>query len=300
MAGLSIDGVLILDKPSGPTSHDVVSGVRRVYQTRSVGHAGTLDPMATGVLVVLLGEATKLSSHLTRENKSYRATVRFGKSTHTLDAEGEVERAVELVDDWVERNRELIEAALVHERARTEQVPPSVSAIQVGGERAHRAARRGEPLELEPRAVSVERIDLVEARGLDVTLELDVGKGYYVRSLARDLGEALGVPAHLAVLRRIASGAFRVESAHVWPLALPVPLLSLEDAARIALPIAELANEVGVKKTRAGQPLALDDFRVPPVEAGVSAWLSPTGRLIALGEMRDGKPMVVRGFKPET
>lgn len=299
MAGLTVDGVLILDKPSGPTSHDVVSGVRRVYQTRSVGHAGTLDPMATGVLVVLLGEATKLSSYLTRDDKSYRATVSFGKSTHTLDAEGEVDRSLDLPEDWAEQNLPRIETALVAERARTEQIPPSVSAIQVGGERAHRAARRGEPLVLEARPVFVERLRLLEARGREVTLELDVQKGYYVRSLARDLGEALGVPAHLSVLRRLSSGAFRLDSAHAWPLAAPVPLLSLENAARIALPIAELAGDASVKKTRAGQPLALDDFRVAPVDAGVSGWLSPAGRLIALGEMRDGKPTVVRGFKPE-
>jgi tRNA pseudouridine55 synthase len=296
VAGLS-DGVLILDKPSGPTSHDVVSGVRRVYQTRSVGHAGTLDPMATGVLVVLLGEATKLSSYLTQAQKSYRATITFGRSTDTLDAEGETEQVVELASDWLEQNRERIEPALDRERARIEQVPPVVSAIQVGGERAHRAARRGAPPVLDPRAVHVDRLDELAVTGNELTLELDVSKGYYVRSLARDLGESIGMPAHLSALRRIASGAFRIEAAHVWPLAAPVPLLPLEDAARLALPVAELL-EAAVKRTRSGQPLGVGDFTVPPADAGVSAWMSPEGRLVALGETRDGTPTVVRGFKP--
>lgn len=297
MAGLSLDGVLLLDKPSGPTSHDVVSGVRRVYQTRSVGHAGTLDPMATGVLVVLLGEATKLSSYLTSANKGYRATVTFGRSTNTLDAEGETEHVVELASDWLEQNRERVAPALVRERARIEQVPPVVSAIQVGGERAHRAARRGAPPVLEPRQVRVDRIEELERKGNDLTLELDVSKGYYVRALARDLGETLGVPAHLSALRRLASGAFRIEAAHSWPFREPVPLLPLEDAARLALPVAQLL-EGAVKRTRAGQPLVVGDFSAPPVDAGVSAWMTPGGQLVALGEMRDGTPMVVRGFKP--
>jgi tRNA pseudouridine55 synthase len=296
VAGLS-DGVLLLDKPSGPTSHDVVSGVRRVYQTRSVGHAGTLDPMATGVLVLLLGEATKLSSYLTQAKKSYRATISFGRSTDTLDAEGRTERVVELASDWLEQNHERVEPALVRERARTEQVPPVVSAIQVGGERAHRATRRGEPPVLAPRAVHVDRMEQLELGGNALTLELDVSKGYYVRSLARDLGEALGMPAHLSALRRTASGAFRIEAAHTWPLASPVPLLSLEDAARFSLPVAEL-SEGAVKRTRRGQPLVVGDFTVSPSEVSVSAWMSPEGRLVALGEMRDGTPTVVRGFKP--
>jgi tRNA pseudouridine55 synthase len=296
VAGLSLDGVLVLDKPSGPTSHDVVSGVRRLYGTRSVGHAGTLDPLATGVLVVLLGEATKLSAYLTRERKSYRATITFGRSTHTLDAAGTTDAEVELPADWLDQNLALVEPALDRERARREQVPPVVSAIQVGGERAHRAARRGAPPVLEPRRVQVDRIDRLAVRGLELEVELTVSKGYYVRALARDLGETLGVPAHLSQLRRLASGAFSLAEALPWPLAEPRPLLSLADAARRALSSAVLREE-SVRRTRDGKLLSRDDFTTPPAAGDVSAWFDPEGRLIALGEMRDGVPTVARGFK---
>jgi tRNA pseudouridine55 synthase len=291
---MSIDGVLVLDKPSGPTSHDIVSGVRRLYGTRSVGHAGTLDPMATGVLVLLLGEACKLSPYLTSADKSYRAVVAFGRSTDSLDATGRTLEERELPSGFPERAR--LESALDVERVRLEQTPPVLSAIQVGGVRAHRAARRGEPPVLEPRPVRVRRLELMELGSSTATLELEVSKGYYVRALARDLGITLGAPAHLAELRRTASGAFRVEEAVKWPLSAPAPLATLEDAARRALPMAELAPS-GESRARMGQALSPSDFVKAPEAGSVCAWLSPSGRLVALGEQRGDELRVVRGFR---
>ncbi len=257
------NGVLVVDKPRGPTSHDIVSKLRRAYGTRQVGHAGTLDPMATGVLVTMLGEATKLSGYLTLSEKSYRAEVELGIGTDTLDAEGTVTERVQLAEDWLSAER--LERALAVERARTEQVPPAFSAIHVDGERAHEKSRRGEAVQLPPRAVRVIALDARTVTGRRVELELTVSKGYYVRSLARDLGQALGVPSHLAALRRTASGRFTLQDAVAWPLAEPPPQpIELADAARRALPCAIL-TEAGAARARLGQKLADRAF---PRDAG--------------------------------
>ncbi|HMJ14672.1 MAG TPA: tRNA pseudouridine(55) synthase TruB, partial [Polyangiaceae bacterium] len=198
MVRLSLDGVLVVDKPEGPTSHTVVAEARRLYGTRAVGHAGTLDPMASGVLVLVFGEATKLSGYLTQQSKRYSARVRLGRSTSTDDAWGEVveERPIGEV------NRDALEATLAKERARTEQVPPPVSAIKVCGQRAYRLARAGREPELEARTVCIHSLELLGFDGETIELELHVSKGYYVRALARDLGQSLGLPAHLSGLRR--------------------------------------------------------------------------------------------------
>jgi tRNA pseudouridine55 synthase len=290
-------GILVVDKPSGPTSHDVVARARRLWGTRSVGHAGTLDPLATGVLVLMFGEACKLSQYLTAADKAYLAEVRFGRSTDTLDAAGLDVEIRKLATGWLDRSAFAL--ALDAERARTEQIPPMVSAIQVGGERAHRAARRGAPLELAPRAV---RVSLLQATELDeerASLELRVSKGYYVRALARDLGAALGVPAHLAGLRRTASGRFTLADATAWPPVEPVPLLPLADAARRALPQATL-SERGVARARRGQRLEQDDFERAPEADDAGAWFGESGELVAIGagNAADGY-RVVRGFTAE-
>ena len=289
-----MDGVLVVDKPSGPTSHDVVARARRLYGTREVGHAGTLDPMASGVLVLMFGQACKLSQYLTALAKRYRAEVSFGRSTDSLDALGVTVDERALAPGWLDRG--VLEQAISAERARSEQVPPAISAIQVGGQRAYRAARRGEPLELAPRAVLTHELSLLEASDERVVLELEVSKGYYVRSLARDLGAALGVPAHLAQLRRLASGAFTLDGAAAWPLDAPVPLVPTALAATRVLPPVTL-TEGGVAHARAGRALAAEHFVVEP-EAGVCAWLSTTGDLIALGQREPtGEHRVVRGFQ---
>jgi tRNA pseudouridine55 synthase len=287
-------GVLVVDKPGGMTSHDVVQRLRRLLGTRRVGHAGTLDPMATGVLVALAGEATKLGAHLTLHDKRYVARVAFGRATDTLDAEGETTAAAE-VPAWL---RDELRAgltgrlgeALALELARTEQVPPAFSAIQVDGRRSYDRARAGEDVSLPPRAVAVHAIRLVGAAAPDppeepwADLDLHVGKGYYVRSLARDLGERLGVPAHLAALRRTASGPFTLDAAvrlDAGGDALRAALIPTATAAALALPATTLTAE-GVLRARRGQRLSPDDFAsLPP--PGEGAWLGPDGRLVAFG-----------------
>lgn len=294
---MTIHGVLVVHKRPGPTSHDVVGQARRLFGTRAVGHAGTLDPMASGVLVLLVGEATKLSSYLTLDDKEYRATIVFGRSTDTLDALGRTvdERALDA--GWL--TRDALDAALAAEGARTEQVPPDFSAISVDGKRAHRLARSGKPVVLASRLVAVRRLDLIAHSDREVVCDVAVSKGYYVRAFARDLGAALGVPAHLGALERRASGPFRLDEAHAWPPDRPPPLLSLRDIARRSLRPATLTDD-GAARARLGQPLTAEHFSVPPRDAAVVAWLDSAGRLLALGEPNDaGGYRVVRGFTAE-
>ncbi len=263
----AIHGVLVVDKPRGPTSHDVVAAVRRHFGTRRVGHAGTLDPMATGVLVVLLGEATKLSAHLTRDVKRYVARVSFGAATDTLDAEGRIVRVKTLEPGWL--TKDALEAALHYELERTLQIPPVVSAIKVAGRSAHERARRGEEIHLAPREVELHEatVRAWDDQGLEV--ELLVSKGYYVRAFARDLGEALGVPAHLAALRRTASGPFVDGEALPFPLAENAAPTPLYDVVKRALVTCTLTEE-GATRAKDGKQLRPDDLAehaFPPQEA---------------------------------
>lgn len=216
-------GVLPLDKPRGPTSHDVVARVRRVLDIRRVGHTGTLDPFASGLLLLCLGPATRLSEYLTGLDKSYRATVRLGVRTTTLDPEGDV---LEERDGWSELDEGRIEEALAGLRGVTLQRPPVFSAKKVAGEPAHRRARRGEAVELRPVEVRVDELTLAGMELPDLRLEVRCSSGTYVRALARDLGEALGTGAHLTALRRTAVGRFRVEDA--VPLDDLTPAVALE------------------------------------------------------------------------
>jgi len=254
----SVHGVLVLDKPLGPTSHDVVSRLRRVFGTRRVGHAGTLDPMATGVLVVLFGEATKLSSVLTVESKEYEAVVEFGKATDSLDAQGKVTRAQELASGWLERPA--LGRALEVELLRELQLPPLVSAIKIGGERAYALARAGNAPELSPRDVHVHGLELLEVGERSVRVRLAVSKGYYVRAFARDLGAGLGVPAHLSSLRRLRSGAFALGEAVAFPPSADAPLLSLAAAVRRSLPLVEV-NAEGALRIAQGKLIRPEDIQ---------------------------------------
>jgi tRNA pseudouridine55 synthase len=291
MVRVKPSGVLVVDKPSGKTSHDIVAEARRHFGTRAVGHAGTLDPMASGVLLLLFGEATKLSGYLTADDKRYRAKVSFGRSTDTLDAEGATTEERPLSPGWL--SAEKLEAALVRERARREQVPPAYSAIKVAGERAHRLSRQGKPPELPPREVAVQELSVESFDDLGVTLVLTVSKGYFVRSLARDLCETLGVPGHLSELRRLSSGRFLLEEATAWPPA-EVKWLSISEAATRSLPSVELEARA-VIRARQGKPLSASDFVARP-GAGLSAWLRE-GKLVAIGqEVAPGVFRVVRGF----
>ncbi|MFO0560501.1 MAG: tRNA pseudouridine(55) synthase TruB [Polyangiales bacterium] len=202
-------GVLVVDKPAGCTSHDVVGWARRVFATREVGHAGTLDPGATGVLVVLIGEATKLSNWVTSEDKSYECELCWGAETDTLDADGTVTRTTDAATpdaDAIEREARAMLGA-------QQQIPPAVSAIKVGGVAAHERVRRGESVELAAREVELRSVRLLECSGDRARFELEVSKGFYVRSFARDLAARLSTLAHLTALRRTRSGVFSVEEA---------------------------------------------------------------------------------------
>jgi tRNA pseudouridine55 synthase len=293
-------GVWLVDKPPVLTSHDAVARARRLLRTRQIGHAGTLDPMATGLLVLLVGEATKLSPFLSMERKRYRADVCLGVATDSLDADGVILVDAPLPEALLAElargeGSGLLARALEAERARQEQVPPVVSAIHVDGERAHARARRGEEVSLPPRPVRVFSLELLAVElspRVVIRVELEVEKGYYVRSFGRDLGAALGVPAHLSALRRLSSGGF--DLAEATPLEPPARLLSLEEAARRALPGAAL-SERGARRARQGQALEADDFLdTPPGE--LAAWFEGE-RLLAVGEPREGRFRVLRGFR---
>lgn len=307
-----VHGVLVVDKPRGPTSHDVVARMRRALGTRRVGHAGTLDPMASGVLVVLAGEATKLAPYLTAEDKRYVARVALGTGTDTLDAEGQVSET-QPIPGWLREEIAALEgdpaglerapriaAALAAERERRAQVPPAHSAIKVGGQRSYALARAGQEVDLAARPVEVRALGLRAAAwsagAPEIEVELLVSKGYYVRSLGRDLGAHLGLPAHLTALRRTASGAFTIDRAarlteeRASGEALLRALIPLEQAAALGLPTARLTEE-GAQRARQGKPMRLADFtEPPPVVAGESeaaaAWLGPDGQLVAVGRAR--------------
>ena len=286
-------GVLVIDKPRGPTSHDVVARVRRALKTREVGHAGTLDPMATGVLVVAVGEATKLVPWLTAHEKAYRTTIRLGVATSSLDAEGTVVESVAVPDDAFDR----LEEALAAERARSEQIPPAVSAIKIDGVAAHARVRRGETLELPPRAVAVHDLTVLGVRreAHEIDLEIRCAKGYYVRSLARDLAERLGTVGHLTMLRRTASGPFGLDEA----VALDAPdlaehLLPLTRAAARTLGTVTLTDE-GAIRAGHGKKLFAEHF-VEGLLDGPRAWIHGE-RLVAVGQRVGDLAEVVRGFR---
>jgi tRNA pseudouridine55 synthase len=201
------DGILNLDKPRGPTSHDVVARIRRLTGVRRVGHAGTLDPLATGVLLVCIGKATRVSEYLMAGEKVYRARVQLGITTDTYDAEGQVVASVDPGDI----RRAEVKQALARFRGTIEQVPPMYSALKHKGQSLHRLARQGVEVEREPRRVEISRLALTQWEPPECTLELTCSPGTYVRALAHDLGQALGCGAHLTSLVRLASGRFHLE-----------------------------------------------------------------------------------------
>jgi len=291
-----LSGVAVVDKPRGLTSHTVVAQARRLFGRKDIGHAGTLDPMATGVLLVLVGQATKLSGYLTADSKRYAAEITFGRATDTLDAEGQTTEEAPVTAEQLSLER--VTSALGAELARSEQVPPAVSAIKVNGERAYALARKGNAPELPPRRVQVMELRVIELLPPVLRCELFVSKGYYVRSLARDLGQHLGAPAHLSGLRRLASGPFTLEHATAWPALQPPPLLGLAEAAASVLPACRLKEEA-VLRARQGKLLAPDDFSELPQGAELGAWLTPGGELVALGSTT-GELKVVRGFNSES
>jgi tRNA pseudouridine55 synthase len=264
-------GLVVVDKPGGMTSHDVVSRVRRLSGTRKVGHAGTLDPMATGVLVLALNRATRLLGHLTLEDKRYDATIRLGVTTSTDDAEGEVlesRSTGDLTEDSVRR-------ALSSFVGPIDQVPSAVSAVKVGGKRAYDRVRAGETVELPSRRIVIHALEVTELDLPDVRVSVHCSSGTYVRAIARDVGEALGVGGHLTALRRTAVGPFTLDhAASLDDLAEHFTMTPIADAARTCFPARDL-DERRAAHVRVGHVLDL------PLEE-TTALFAPGGEFLAL------------------
>jgi tRNA pseudouridine55 synthase len=286
--GAPLDGVLVIDKPQGPTSHDVVAAVRRALGVSRVGHAGTLDPMATGVLPLLLGRATRLAQFLSAARKTYVAAVRFGGATDTDDASGapvDSAPASGIVPDF-----ERLRAALEGFTGDLLQRPPAFSAKKVQGRRSYDLARRGQAVELPPAAVTVHALALDALTGDTATLRITSSAGFYVRALARDLGTALGTGAHLAALRRLASGEFTIESAMPLAEALADPAA----ARRAVRPLHDLLSDHPVVRlTRAEVEAVRHGRDVAPaapadggLDTGAVRLLAPDGALVAIARMR--------------
>lgn len=277
----SFGGLVVVDKPAGWTSHDVVARVRRLAGTRKVGHAGTLDPMATGVLVLGVGRATRLLGYLQLADKEYDATIRLGESTVTDDAEGELIATA----DASHLTAEQIRAAMVPLTGDIEQVPTAVSAIKVDGKRSYARVRAGEDVELAARPVTVSAFEARDIRlgtAVDVDVHVACSTGTYVRALARDLGAALGVGGHLTMLRRTRVGGFGLgDTATLEQLASEFRLVPLTEAARAAFPTLTV-DEATAQIVRHGRKLEGFDLG----RTGVVALFAPDGEFLALYEQK--------------
>lgn len=285
--GRDIHGWIVVDKPAGMTSTAVVNKVRWALDAKKAGHAGTLDPEATGILAVALGEATKTVPYITDAMKAYTFTIRLGQATNTDDAEGEVTDTSDLRPDEA-----AIKAALPAFLGDIEQVPPQYSAVKIDGERAYKRARDGEVMEIAARPLFVESLTLLDRPDADhVELELVCGKGGYVRSIARDLGAALGCFAHVVHLRRIWSGPFTLPKAVSWDVieteaktdALLDRVLPME-VGLYDLPQAPATAE-GAHKLRNGNPGTV----LASLDYGEEAWASLDGQAVAVGIYRGGQ-----------
>lgn len=275
------DGLVVVDKPTGWTSHDVVAKIRKLAGTRRVGHAGTLDPMATGVLVLGVGRATKLLGHLALSDKAYDATIRLGATTVTDDAEGEVTDDVDAsgVTDAQ------IAAGMADLTGEIHQVPSAVSAIKVDGVRSYSRVRAGEQVELKARPVSVRRFEVMAIRRegpyIDIDTAVECSSGTYVRALARDLGASLGVGGHLTTLRRTRVGPYDLTSARTLDqLATAFAVLPLADAAAAAFPRMDVDGDTA-RRVAHGVPLPATGLGPGPV-----AVFGPGGELLSLVEDR--------------
>jgi tRNA pseudouridine55 synthase len=280
------DGLLVVDKPAAWTSHDVVGKVRRLAGTRKVGHAGTLDPMATGVLVVGIGRATRLLGHLSLTDKEYDATIRLGITTVTDDADGDVveQRDASGVGDVTDAM-----AALTGD---IEQVPSAVSAVKVDGVRSYARVRAGEDVKLTARRVTVSQFELLGRRGDELDVHVVCTSGTYVRALARDLGRSLGVGGHLTALRRTRVGPFDLGQARTLEhLAEELTVVPLNDAVAAAFPRRELTADEAIA-------LSFGKKLEPTGTAGTYGAFAPDGRCIALVEDSDGVARSTVVFAP--
>ncbi|RDV43279.1 tRNA pseudouridine(55) synthase TruB [Leifsonia sp. ku-ls] len=290
-------GLLLIDKPAGLTSHDVVARVRKAAGTRKVGHAGTLDPMATGLLIVGLNSSTRLLTYIVGADKEYLATIRLGAASTTDDAEGELlEAASPSALDGV--TAEAIASGIADLTGEIEQVPSSVSAIKVDGKRAYARVRAGEQVELKRRAVTVAEFELLDTRREPDAIDLDVrvvcSSGTYIRSLARDLGAGLGVGGHLTALRRTRVGAFTVQDAHdlatLDPAAALVPAV---DAATRLFERLDLTEQQAIDLTH-GRRIHVADREGPGGEP--VAAVAPNGALVGLVEFRGKEARTLVNF----
>jgi tRNA pseudouridine55 synthase len=292
------DGLVIVDKPGGLTSHDVVARIRRLAGTRRVGHAGTLDPMATGVLVVGVEKATRLLGYLTLTQKQYDATIRLGQSTSTDDAEGEVTFTASAKDvSAAALTKHELAKAVAELTGEIQQVPPAVSAIKVDGQRAYKLTRAGAAPELKPRPVTVYEFTVTDVRPagdlLDVDATVRCSSGTYIRALARDLGHNLGTGGHLTALRRTRVGGYGLDAAQTLDqLAERFEVMPLAEAAAAAFPRRDLSADEARRLAHGGRLLA-----GPPGTgtASPTAAFAPDGSLVALLAEQDGqaRPLVV-------
>ena len=285
-----MNGLVIVDKPAGITSHDVVARIRRLAGTRKVGHAGTLDPMATGVLVVGINRATRLLGHLLLTDKGYDATVRLGARTTTDDAEGEV-IATAGVGEVTE---DAVRAGLAGMVGEIDQVPSAVSAIKIDGKRAYERVRAGEDVQIAARRVRIGAIEVRRIEQVDGYLDLDISvqcsSGTYIRAIARDLGSTLGVGGHLTALRRTSVGPFGLGVARTLDqLAEQFEVVDIAAAARTSFPAVEL-DEDHTAMVRVGKKLPVELPAPGPV-----AVFAPTGEFLALYERGDelARPVAV-------
>lgn len=277
-------GVLLVDKPEGPTSHDVVGMARRALGTRRVGHAGTLDPFASGLLVLCYGPATRLAEYLSGLGKSYRGVARLGMVTTTADRTGEV---LQQSDGWRALREEEVEAAFRAQLGEIEQLPPAYSAKKIGGVRAYDLARRGEEVELRPARVVIERIEIIEMALPEVTFEVECSSGTYIRSIARDVGESLGVGGHLQALRRTRIGGHALDAAskaeelddpELLRRAWLSPLAAISHLPRVEV------EEDEARRLRHGAPILADGRQV--TESPLA--LVHDGELLAIGALDGG------------
>jgi tRNA pseudouridine55 synthase len=285
MSGRS--GLLLLDKPQGFTSHDAVARTRRAAGTRKVGHAGTLDPMATGLLVLGLNSSTRLLTYLVGLDKEYFATIRLGQTTDSDDADGTVTATV--AADHV--TDEQIEAGIAKLRGPISQVPSTVSAIKVDGKRAYALAREGEEVVLKPRAVTISAFEVLERRGTDVDVRVECSSGTYIRALARDLGADLGVGGHLTALRRTRIGPFSIDGAHeIEGLDVAAGLIGPAEAASLLFPSVTLSDQQAVDLQNGKR------FEVEAPDGSPVAAVTASGRLVGLVTIASGRVRTLVNF----
>jgi tRNA pseudouridine55 synthase len=282
-----VDGVIVVDKPRDWTSHDVVNKMRRFAGTRKVGHLGTLDPAATGVLPLVIGRATRLAQFYTRNDKIYEGVIHFGNSTDSYDDDGEPTSP----EVAVTPDRAMVERALDGSRGEFDQLPPSVSAKKIGGRPAYELARKQQPVDLKPVPVTVYELEILSLEGCEAAVRVHCSAGTYLRSIAHDAGQVLGCGAYLKNLRRLASGDFGIASARTLE-----QLAALAEAGQLAdalVPAAQLLPEFPaemVDHVTAGQIRNGRDFRVSPFRPQTGTRfvkaVNSEGDLIAIGEAR--------------